>query len=415
MSLVRRAMSRWSGGIENNPWFVPANVQLDPLSGSGSSQAMQMVAVYSCVRLIAGVVSGLPLFALGPDGKRLGDQPPIVLDPFGGQDVLDDRFLSRRDGVRQMVVSLLLRGNAYLKVLSKGPDGLPTLLQVLSPDDVTPPKARGGLYKVDGIELGRGEIVHVRGLTLAGDVVGMSPIEYARRTIELGLTAEEYGAQFFRNGASMSGVIEVPGTLDATQARDLKKNFDSAHRGVQHAHAVGILSGGATWKQITISPEDAQFLGTQAAKNLDIAMLFGVPPHMLGQVDRTTSWGKGIEEQTQGFINYTVKGWTDPIEDLWTRMAGRGLEVRCDFSELLRPDSAGRAAIYQIWRIAGVRTINEIRGEEGWDPIDGGDDIMAPLNSAHTKDPGFDITQLDPAPVPPTQEAPPANQPPNPA
>src|SRR5439155_16590060 len=127
-------------------------------------------------------------------------------------------------------------------------------------------------------------------MCMPGSPTGMSPISYARQSIGLGLAAEKFGASFFGQGAHLSGVITVPGDLDKARARQMKESFEASHSGLPNAHAIGVLSGGAAWQAISISPEDAQFLGTRAGQNLDIAMLYGVPPHMLGQVDRTTSW-----------------------------------------------------------------------------------------------------------------------------
>jgi HK97 family phage portal protein len=211
--------------------------------------------------------------------------------------------------------------------------------------------------------------------------VGMSVIQNARNAIGLGLAAEQFGARFFGNGAHMSGIVEVPGDLDKERARNLKESFTASHGGVQNSHTVGVLSGGAKWTPISVAPDDAQFLGTRAAQALDIAMLFGVPPHMLGQVDKTTSWGTGIEQQSMGFLTYTLGAWLGRIEEAWSAMLVNGQLARFDVNALLRTDEAGRYAVYTSARSAAILTTNEIRARENYPPIDGGDDIAAPLNS----------------------------------
>jgi HK97 family phage portal protein len=231
----------------------------------------------------------------------------------------------------------------------------------------------------------------------------MSPIAYARTSIGLGLAAEQYGAQYFGKGAHMTGVITVEGDLDKKRAREMKEGFEASHSGLANAHAIGVLSGGATWQNISVTPEDAQFLGTRAAQNLDMAMLYGVPPHMLGQVDRTTSWGTGIEQQAIGFRVWTLDDWLGTFEDAWTAMLPRGQSAVFDTSELERTDTAGRWAWYAVARTIGGMTKNEIRAKEQLPPVDGGDDIDAPLNSAHSGD----TTPADP-PEPPPPDDPPA-------
>jgi len=194
----------------------------------------------------------------------------------------------------------------------------------------------------------------------------------------------------------------VEGNLDKGKARGMKEAFEASHSGLPNAHAIGVLSGGAKWIPISISPEDAQFLGTRAAQNLDVAMLYGIPPHMLGQVDRSTSWGSGIEQQTLGWMQHTLDPWLGTFEDAWSAMLPRGTFAQFDRDELLRTDTAGRWSWYQMARnIAGL-TIDEIRAKENRPPLpDGaGADPFAPLNSAHTTEPGWTPGQSEPKPDP---------------
>jgi HK97 family phage portal protein len=219
------------------------------------------------------------------------------------------------------------------------------------------------------------------GMSYPGAATGISMIQYAREAIGLGLAAEQFGARFFGSGAHMTGLIEVPGDLDKERARSLKESMQASHGGLSNSHTVGVLSGGATWKAISVTPDDAQFLGTRAAQNLDIAMLFGVPPHMLGQVDKTTSWGTGIEQQGLGFLAYTLSTWLGRFEDAWSAMLARPTSAKFNVDALLRTDAAGRMAFYSAARAAGILTQNEIRALENFGPVEGGDDIAAPLNS----------------------------------
>jgi HK97 family phage portal protein len=281
------------------------------------------------------------------------------------------------------MVSLLLRGNAYLLVLSRDRMGRPTRLRVLHPDRVrcTFNDAGERVYEVDRRPVDSGDVVHILGLSYPEAATGISVLSYARNAIGLGLAAEEFGARFFGSGAHMSGIIEVPGDLDKERARGLKEGFTASHAGLKNSHTVGVLSGGAQWKPISVTPEDAQFLGTRAAQNLDMAMLFGVPPHMLGQVDKTTSWGTGIEQQALGFLAYTLNPWIGRFEDAWSAMLPKPHTARFNVDGLLRTDAAGRYAVYSVARSAGILTPNEIRALENFPPVDGGDDIDAPLNS----------------------------------
>jgi HK97 family phage portal protein len=240
-------------------------------------------------------------------------------------------------------------------------------------------------YEIDRQPVDSNDVVHIMGMTLPESPTGMSVISYARQAIGLGLAAEEFGARFFGEGAHMTGVVEIDADLDVNRARQIKENFSASHSGLKNSHTVGVLSGGAKWKPISVSPEDAQFLGTRAAQNLDIAMIFGVPPHMLGQVDKTTSWGTGIEQQGLGFLAYTLSAWLGRFEDAWSAMLPKPQSARFNADALLRTDTAGRYAVYTAARSTGIMTVNEIRALENYAPIDGGDDIAMPLNSSAPK------------------------------
>jgi HK97 family phage portal protein len=402
MSLLKRAATTtkrfYAPSGAGDPWTIPSNGSLAAYTASGvpvtDETAMQMVAVAACVRLLSDAVSGLPFDAVKADGelrKTIEPPPAIVADPFGGAST--PGLPTRRQGFVQMMVSLLLRGNAYCLILSKDSYGRPTRLMVIHPDRVRCEFDEFGRrkYEIDRQTVNADNVVHIMGMGYPESPTGLSVISYARQAIGLGLAAEEFGARFFGEGAHMTGVVEIEADLDIDRARRIKENFSASHSGLKNSHTVGVLSGGAKWKPISISPEDAQFLGTRAAQNLDVAMVFGIPPHMLGQVDKTTSWGTGIEQMGLGFLAYTLGAWLGRFEDAWSAMLPRPQSARFNADALLRTDTAGRYAVYSAARSAGILTTNEIRALENYGPVDGGDNISAPLNSSTpglTKDNG---------------------------
>lgn len=390
MSLLRRAFERRTVQQFGDS-SIPTNGSLAMLSAAGvpvnEQTAMKLISVMACVRILANTLGSLPISAMQQrDGIIVpaAVQPTIITDPFGGASTA--RWLSRREGVKQLAVSAALRGNGYGVVTARDYLFRPTRVLVAHPDtvQVDTDDDGGRTYKVNRQTVDTIDVLHVMGLSMPGALTGMSPIAYARQSIGLGLAAEEYGARFFGDGAHMSGVITMDADLDKVRARQMKEAWEASHSGLKNAHAVGILSGGAKWTQISVPPEDAQFLGTRAASNLDMAMLFGIPPHMIGQVDRTTSWGTGIEQQGIGFLTYTLADWLCMFEDAWTGMLPRGTTAVIDTTALQRTDTSGRMASYVQARTAGAYTINEIRRKENLAPVEGGDDIKAPLNSAHS-------------------------------
>ena len=397
MSLTRRVFSnaRESRAIQpsgaGDPWAIPTNGSLQAFTDAGvavnADTATKLAVVYACIRIIAGAVSGMPFDSVRMKGtyrEQLDPSPTIVSDPFGAGSRLSG--ITRRDGMSRIVTSLLLRGNAFAMVSGRDGRGMPSRLMILNPDQVKVDIDKTGMrkYAIGTTEIDSDEMLHITHLAQPGAAQGMSVIDNLRMAVALGLAAEDFGAKFFGNGAHLSGVIEVPGDLDKERARLLKEGFSSNHAGLKNAHAVGVLTGGASFVPISVSPENAQFLGTRAAQNLDIAMAFGVPPHMLGQTDRTTSWGKGIEEQKLGFLNFTIAPIAGAIEDAWTAMLPRPQVARFNQDSFLRADTNSRYTVYASARTTSIMTPNEIRALENMPPIDGGDDLFAPLNSAHT-------------------------------
>ncbi|MFI0894886.1 phage portal protein [Streptomyces sp. NPDC020983] len=391
MSILRRAARGANAVQQFGDSSIPTNGSLAHMTAAGvpvnDQQAMKLIALQACVRIISNTLASLPIRAMQQQGQILVPverQPTIVVDPFGGASSAS--WLTRRDGIKQMAVSAALRGDGYGVVTARDYLFRPSRLAVCHPDTVRVDVDDSGAreYEVNRVKVDTADMVHLMGLSMPGAATGMSPVAYARQAIGLGLAAEEFGARFFGDGAHLSGVIEVKEDMNREQARQMKEAWEASHTGLKNAHAAGILSGGATWKSITVAPEDAQFLGTRAAANIDMAMLYGIPPHMLGQVDRTTSWGTGIEQQALSFLAYTMGDWLGMFEDAWTGMLPRGQVAVCDTRKLSRTDTAGRMSAAVQARTANVLTINELRAEENRPPVDGGDDIHAPLNSAHT-------------------------------
>lgn len=391
MGVYRQVEKRFLGSPSGSgdPWAIPSNGSLAAITNAGvqvtDDTALQLVSVMACIRILSDSLSGLPLEAvkMTPDGIStcISPVPPIVADPFGGN--LVSRLPNRREGLVQAMVSLLLRGNAYMLVTALDANGRPLRLRVLHPDRVECKFDENGerQYKIDRQIVDSSAIVHIPGMILPDMPAGLSPISCARNAVGLGLAAEQFGSQFYSKGAHMTGIISVPGDLDRERARGMKEAFEASHSGLANSHSVGILSGGADWKPISVSPEDAQFLGTRSYQVSEIAMLFGVPPHMLGQTDKSTSWGTGIEQQSLGFLQYTLNAWIGRFEDAWTSLLPGRQFARFNVDSVLRTDAAGRYAVYGAARTSGLMTQNEIRAKENLPPVDGGDDINAGLNS----------------------------------
>lgn len=345
--------------------------------------AMSIVAFYACLQLITDSIAALPrsVHRRPSDGGvrvRIEPTPKIAADPFVG--------LTWREGVAQVLVSLLTRGNAYLQIVQRDPQLLwPQKLFIHHPKDVRVTVEKGEVvYKstINGARFESEDIVHIRGMMVPGSVVGLAPVELAARSLGIGIAAEEYGARFFSQGSTVAGILSSEDPLDEEEARTLKQDFMSWHSGLSNAHLPLVLPGGMAYKELTLPPEQAQFLQTRAMATSDVARMFGVPPHMIGDTQKTTSWGKGIEDQEISFVTHTLMRWISRIEDAWQqKLLPRGNYLKFNPEGLLRTDTMTRYQSYTLARTGGWMNNNEIRAREEQPPIEGGDNYEQPMNA----------------------------------
>jgi HK97 family phage portal protein len=345
-------------------------------------KSLGIPAVWRAVQLIASTSASLPLHpyratdfggrALVPTGQaaRLLDDPHPDLTPF---ELWELAFCH-----------VALWGNAYLRILRND------LGQIRELWPIHPSRVKAGrssetgvkLYSVDGSSdaLTDREILHIPGFGYDG-VCGVSPIRAARMGLGLALAAEEYGAKFFGSGSLATGILQTEQRLTQPQADALHARWKAKRSGLQSAHEVIVLDSGAKFEQLSIPPEDAQFLETRSFQVAEIARMFGIPPHMLQDTDKSTSWGTGIEQQSIGFVVYTLRPWLLRFEQRITKiLKPEPVFARFSVEGLLRGDSKARADFYRrMWEI-GAYSTNEIRALEDLAPVDGGDARHRPLN-----------------------------------
>lgn len=338
--------------------------------------ALQHLAVYSCVRLLADSIASLPVdvFRKTKNGTRVPlDTPVSIMQPNPGQ--------TGFEYMQQVVSSLALRGNSYEWVTSRDQLEYPLTRETVHPDDmrVTWNFDDGRAdYQIRGVHVARSDVIHIRRLTLAGNIVGISPIEQARQGIGLSLAAERYGAKWFGDSADPSSVLETDESMDDAERMRVMQGWVSSHGGRRHP---ALLSGGLKYRPIAISPNESQFIETRAFQRGEIAMMFGIPPHMIGDTAKSTSWGTGIEQQTMGFVRFSLMPWLRCIEDTYSwLMLPRGQYMRFNLNALLRGDTTTRYAAYTQARNAGWMSVNEIRAKEDLEPIPDGDNFIQPLN-----------------------------------
>lgn len=371
-------LAEWFGGRSN----TSAGVSVTPDS------ALRMSAVFACVRILSSTVASLPLhiYQYMDNGGRRRAKDHSLYDLLHN---LPNKWQTSYEWRQLQAVHLLLRGNAYSYIVP-GRRAVDQLIP-LHPDRVTPFKAPDGTVAYEYVQdngerkvlLGQ-EVHHLRGISLDG-ITGISPIEFNRETLGMTLAAEQFGASYFGNGTVIGGVLEHPNRLGDEAYARLKKSWADRHQGPQDAHKPAILEEGMKWVPLGVPPDQAQFLETRKFQISEIARIFGVPPHMLADVDKSTSWGSGIEEQGIGFVRYVLRPWLILWEqaisrDLLSETDRRDYYAEFNVDALLRGDSAARAEYYKAGINDGWLTRNEVRIKENENPIDGLDEPLQPLN-----------------------------------
>lgn len=347
--------------------------------------ALRSTAVFACVKLLAETVSCLPLETMRRAGKGSEAARDAALYEVL-HDVANPEMTSQT--LREIIVAqLALRGNAWSEIEYNGA-GEPVALWPLRADRCQWQRRNGDLWLTtqlpDGQTVGlpRWRVWHVRGFG-TDPLYGLSPISEAREAIGLALATEQYAAAYFGNASEPRGVLQLPGQLKDGAAERLARQWEAMHSGLSNAHRIAVLEQGAEWKQIGISNADSQFLEVRGFQLNEIARIFRVQPHKIGDLSRSTN--NNIEQQAREFYQDTLLPWLVRIEssarkDLLTRRERREMFFKHEVKALLRGDTAARAAWYRFCREWGIYSVNEIRELEDENPVHGGDVRLVPLN-----------------------------------
>ena len=364
--------------------------------------AMQMTAVNSCVRILAEAVAGLPLHLYKyteSGGKEKAIDHPLYLLLHDEPNPEMSSFVFRET----LMTHLLLWGNAYAQIIRNGKNEVIALYPLMPNKMSVDRDEHGQLYytyqrsneeaptmKGSSVILKPSDVLHIPGLGFDG-LVGYSPIAMAKNAIGMAIACEEFGAKFFANGAAPSGVLEHPGTIkDPSRVRDA---WQSQFGGSSNSGKVAVLEEGMKYTPISISPEQAQFLETRKFQINEIARIFRVPPHMVGDLEKSSF--SNIEQQSLEFVKYTLDPWIIRWEQSMMRVLlsldeKKEFFIKFNLEGLLRGDYQSRMNGYSIARQNGWMSANDIRELENLDriPAEQGGDLylingsMLPLGSA---------------------------------
>jgi len=355
------------------------NDQTAPIS---EVSALGLSAVWACQNIIGGSISTLPLQLF--HAKSNGVVQPAT-DHWAYRLINSDPNyeLTSTEFWEYISASIELHGNGYAQKV-KGVIDPVSSLHPINPENMQVRRKKTGDLEYRYILEGKrfvstqDEILHFRG-NFPTSLGGQSTLSLAASTLTSARDADTASRNQFKNGMRPSGIMSFPRPLDGIQRKKVKEGLRSEYQGAVNDGRPMVLDNGVEWVQLSISAKDAQMLESRRFSIEEIARIFGVPPFMIGHAEKSSSWGKGLEQQVLAFLKFTLRKRLKRIEKTLEKQLlspaerARGMYIRFNMEGLLRGDSSARASFYEVLIRNGVMTINQARELEDWEPVDGGD------------------------------------------
>ena len=371
--------------------FIPPKTQKRDLSLNSifpdanvfdTDKALTLTAVWCAIRLLAESVSSLPIsvYTKQANGDKLEDtkSPIYKLVKFK-----PNYYQNKITFFEFIMLSICTEGNSYVQIVRNN-SGTPVQLICLDPSNVTVVVNNNELfYQVDGgAVLDSSDMLHFKTITDDG-VTGLSPIDQCAKALNWGVSLETFGETFFSNGAKPSSILQTDRALSDTALQRLKSSFNNNYAKLKNSNSTIVLEEGLTFKPISISPEQAQFLSSRQFSIEEVARIFNVPPHMLKDLSKSSF--NNIEMQSQEFVTYTLMPYITRIEQEMNLKLFRTNELGKTFVEfnvngLLRGDVKSRTEAYKTAITNGYMSINEVRQKENMNSIEGGDKHFMQMN-----------------------------------
>jgi HK97 family phage portal protein len=347
--------------------------------------SLRLSAVYACVRLISDTISTLPYDQyIRRDGQRF---------PYRPKDSWVDRpstEMPKTTFWKQVIVSLLLDGNAFVLVTRSGNEIVD--LTPLNPKQVRVERQDGRkVFIINNTQtVGTDQMLHLTEMLMPGELRGVSRIMQAKESLGLGLALEEYAAQFFGNGAYAGGVLEFPDKLSPEQRKEIRDTWNSVHQGPKRAHRVGMLWGGGKFNPLTIDPTASQLVDQRKFAVEEIARIFRVPPFMLGVSENAAMAFASIEQQQLFFRQHTIQPYVEMLEDHFALLLENPSSfIKFNMSSIVRADLSSRYSAYNVALLAGFMSVNDVRRLEDLGPVEDGDQYRVPLQNIPLTDAGL--------------------------
>lgn len=373
----------WKRAVERRDAFPTPPIPSNAMTGltirrvdlSQADNAFQKVAIFAAVNMLGSIVQMLPL-----NVYRYGSNQPITTPPW--MDTLNGSGHGTADFLYQVMYCWGLRGNVVGLIVDRDPvAGSPRVIDLQHPDDVqvsTNAETGQPEWRIRGNVVPRSQIWHRRVYPTPGRVLGLSPIALHATTIGQGIAAQNFGAQFFLDGAHPSAILTNDNAkeIDATQARTVKERFIAAVRGTREPV---VLANGWKYQAVQIAPAESQFLETQRYTASECARIYGPGmPEILGYDTGKSMTYANIEQRSLDLLTYTVDPWLVRVEQVLTELLPASQYVEFDRKALLRTDMEARYRANQFALRNAWLTINEVRDQEQLLPVPWGDEPFLP-------------------------------------
>jgi len=365
--------SIWGSGSDFLDQRTEAGAPIDQLT------SMKISAFYACVLLISDTISTLPVDTFRRiNGNRIPfrPRPEWVQQP--------DIDLLRTEHYQQVLVSLLLDGNAFIRVFRDNRGDISNLvcLDPLRVQVRRNPITREVEYIIDSDgqkPVRSSDMLHISEIRRPQQLRGLSRVAELKDNLGLASALQSFAARFFGQGATVAGIIETPTKLTREQAMELRDGFDNAHKGYRKAHKTGVLDAGAKYTKIGSNPNEAQMIEARKMAIEEIARMFRVPPHMIGITTAGAMSYASVEQNNINFVVHTLRPYISKVENAYSRLLPEEAFLHFNVDGLLRGDYQTRIQGYSVGIQAGFYSTNDIRRLEDLAPVEDGDQFRVPL------------------------------------